>query len=235
MRYYKPVFCRRAGLEHHTSSASTYRVTGSAPGSYPAALPPPHLYPPGLGPGMLGNGMAGAMPSPVLAPPPGTHFGPYSQAGTPTKAYTSPRSAQGPAPTLLMSQPQAAAYGAPMAPPPQLQHQQQQHLSVPPPPAQLPPGTFAGASTLLDPMHALSLQAGMHPHQHQQLLQLPPLPHNALQPLASNGIVTGPGGQPLSLLYDDTTQEVVYADDVMARELAKQVGTAIRACVRSRW
>ncbi|KAG2428962.1 hypothetical protein HXX76_011206 [Chlamydomonas incerta] len=168
---------------------------------------------------MLGCGVTVAMPPPVLAPPPGTQFGPYSQSGTPTKAYTSPRSAQGPPPTLLMSQPPAAAYAAAMAAPPQPQQQQQQQLLAPPPPTQYMQPNYAGASALLDPMHALSLQSGAAAHQHPQLLQLPPVPHSALQP---NGVMLGPGGQPLSLLYDDTTQEVVYADDVMARELGKQ-------------
>ncbi|KAG2432030.1 hypothetical protein HYH02_013100 [Chlamydomonas schloesseri] len=220
-----------SGSQHHTSSSSTYRVTSPAPGSYPPGLPPPHPYPPGLGPGMLSSAVPGNMPSPVLTPPPGTQFGPYSPAGTPTKAYTSPRSAQGPAPTLLMSQPPPVAYATSMAPPPQPQPPPPQQLTAPPPPAQLPPAAYPGASALLDPLHALSLQAGaaqlqQHqpppPPQQQVLLQLPPVPHHALQQLGPGGAVLGLGGQPLSLLYDDTTQEVVYADDVMARELAKQ-------------
>ncbi|EFJ51410.1 hypothetical protein VOLCADRAFT_87664 [Volvox carteri f. nagariensis] len=181
----------------------------------------------------------------ALVPPPGS--GPYpppqaaaaaagspSPGSTPTKAYTSPRAAHDPPPTLLLMSPYgghhpscpaalaaAGQYGNGLRP---------AHQGGPPPPQHQ-----HGPTSLLEPMQMLAMNgtaaaaaAPPPPPPPIQFHTLPPqppalplaLPEVPRQmPYIAQQQVAG-----LSMLYDETMQEVVLADAVMVKELAKQVG-----------
>ncbi|GLC72611.1 hypothetical protein PLESTF_001270100 [Pleodorina starrii] len=207
-----------------------------------ALLPPP------------GSGPLPRSPSP--SPSPAGHPGP-------TRAYTSPRSAQDPAPTLLLS-----PYG------PQHHHQHHQHHQPGCPaaaaayaaaggshPLAFPGSATPPASSLMEPMRMLALNGAAAARPLAPPAHPDPGPPPAVQygvgPAAAAAMAAPPphlyslppppaplplslpeppqlsyaaqqqqqyhhqaGG--LSMLYDETMQEVVLADAVMVKELAKQ-------------
>ena len=140
------------------------------------------------GPGSPASAMAGLS----LAMPRGA-------AGTPTKAYSSPRSMYGHAAPLVVS-------------------------------AANPNGSTSSA-TMMQPAAGLAAPA---PYANMQYGMAPAapatLPYMGLQlPLAAAPLPQPPG---MTTLYDATTREVILADDLMIKELQRQVGWGGRQAPR---
>ncbi|GIL90367.1 hypothetical protein Vretimale_18232 [Volvox reticuliferus] len=238
-----------------TSSSSSYDAhAATTTATAAAATAATATAAPGSASAHVANGSGSVHPcqlsnqplSMALVPPPGS--GPFPTSppaapSNPTRAYTSPRSAHDPPPTLLLSSygghhpncPAAVVYGAAPTFPGGAAAQ-------PPGPASLlapmqmlamngavatPPAPGPGSPTMQYNGCVMAAAAAPPPPPPPQVLPLPPppvaLPLALPDPMLQLPYAVHQQQQAgLSMVYDETMQEVVLADAVMVKELAKQ-------------
>ncbi|GIL62546.1 hypothetical protein Vafri_16636 [Volvox africanus] len=234
------------------ATAATAAVAGAAAATTATAAPGPATIQVANGSGSVHPYQLPDQPfSMALVPPPGSGPFPASPPpapSNPTKAYTSPRSAHDPPPMLLLSAygghhpncPGGVVFGTaptfsggvaarPPVPASLLAPMQMLAMNG----AVLPPAAATAApgpgSPTMQYNGGVMTAAAAPPPPPPQILTLPPppgalplaLPEPMLQlPYAVQQQQHQAAG--LNMLYDETMQEVVLADGVMVKELAKQ-------------